>query len=419
MPDTQTLPETQSIVDVDKIRKDFPVLSKTIHGKPLVYLDNAATTQKPRSVIDRVHDFESEEYGTVRRGSYKLCEQATHLYEEVRQKVADFLGASQKGEIIFTSGATQSINLVASSFGRKFVHAGDEIVISNIEHHANIVPWQVLCEATGARLRIIPVNDDGELILDEYQKLLNGGKTRLVAVTHVSNALGTVNPVKEIVAMGHAAGAKVLIDGAQSAPHMKIDAQDLDCDFYAFSSHKMYGPSGVGGLYGKMELLEAMPPYVTGGDMILQVTLEKTIYAKPPAKFEAGTPPISQVIGLGAAIDYINAIGLDPIREYEKKLLDYGTQLLKDIPGLRIIGNARHKAGVLSFYLDDVHPHDIVTLLDQDGIALRGGHHCAQPTMKRFGIPATARASVAFYNKFEELDVLAASLRKAIKLFSG
>lgn len=418
MHDTQTLPETKSLVDVDKIRKDFPVLSKTIHGKPLVYLDNAATTQKPWSVIDRVHGFESEEYGTVRRGAYKLCEHATHLYEEVRQKVADFLGASQKGEIIFTSGATQSINLVAYSFGRKFIHPGEEIVISNIEHHANIVPWQVLCEETGARLKVIPVNDDGELILDEYQKLLNG-KTRLVAVTHVSNALGTVNPVKEIISMGHAAGARVLIDGAQSAPHMKIDVRDLDCDFYAFSSHKMYGPSGVGGLYAKMELLEAMPPYVTGGDMILQVTLEKTAYAKPPAKFEAGTPPISQVIGLGAAIDYLNGIGLDPIREYEKKLLDYGTQRLKDIPGLRIIGNARHKAGVISFYLDDIHPHDIVTLLDQDGVELRGGHHCAQPTMKRFGVPATARASVAFYNKFEELDILAASLRKAIKLFSG
>ncbi|MFQ5672898.1 MAG: SufS family cysteine desulfurase [Nitrospinales bacterium] len=416
MPDSNTLLENK--FDVDKVRGDFPVLSRTIHGKPLVYLDNGATTQKPWRVINRIHRFESEEYGTVRRGAYKLCEDSTRLYEETRSKVAGLLGAADKNEIIFTSGTTQAINLVAYSFGRKFIQAGDEIIISTIEHHANIVPWQVLCEERGARLRVIPVNDDGELILEEYEKLLSE-KTRLVAVTHVSNALGTINPVKEITAKARAAGARVLIDGAQSAPHLKINVADLDCDFYTFSGHKMYGPSGVGGLYARMELLEAMPPYVTGGDMILQVKLEKTTYAKPPAKFEAGTPPITQVIGLGEAIDYIQGIGLDTICEYEQTLLDYGTRLLQDIPGLRIIGAARHKAAIISFIHDAIHPHDIVTLLDQDGIELRGGHHCAQPTMTRFGVPATARASMSFYNKPAELDALATSLRKAVKLFSG
>jgi len=416
MPDTNTLLESK--FDVDKIRGDFPVLSKTIHGKPLVYLDNGATTQKPWRVIDRIHRFESEEYGTVRRGAYKLCEDSTRLYEEARGKVANLLGAADKKEIIFTSGTTQAINLVAYSFGRKFVGPGDEIIISTIEHHANIVPWQVLCEEKGATLKVIPVNDDGELILEEYEKLLTD-KTRLVAVNHIANALGTINPVKEIAAKARAAGARVLIDGAQSTPHLKINVADLGCDFYTFSGHKMYGPSGVGGLYARMELLEAMPPYVTGGDMILQVTLEKTTYAKPPAKFEAGTPPITQVIGLGEAVDYIQGIGLDTICEYEKTLLDYGTRLLRDIPGLRIIGAAKHKAAIISFTHDAIHPHDIVTLLDQDGIELRGGHHCAQPTMTRFGVPATARASMSFYNTTGELDALATSLRKAVKLFSG
>lgn len=416
MPDTNTLLESK--FDVDKIRGDFPVLSKTIHGKPLVYLDNGATTQKPWRVIDRIHRFESEEYGTVRRGAYKLCEDSTRLYEEARGKVANLLGAADKKEIIFTSGTTQAINLVAYSFGRKFVGPGDEIIISTIEHHANIVPWQVLCEEKGATLKVIPVNDDGELILEEYEKLLTD-KTRLVAVNHIANALGTINPVKEIAAKARAAGARVLIDGAQSTPHLKINVADLGCDFYTFSGHKMYGPSGVGGLYARMELLEAMPPYVTGGDMILQVTLEKTTYAKPPAKFEAGTPPITQVIGLGEAVDYIQGIGLDTICEYEKTLLDYSTRLLRDIPGLRIIGAAKHKAAIISFTHDAIHPHDIVTLLDQDGIELRGGHHCAQPTMTRFGVPATARASMSFYNTTGELDALATSLRKAVKLFSG
>ncbi len=407
----------KSSIDVENIRADFPVLSKQIGGRPLIYLDNGATTQKPQAVIDRVSQFDSEEYGTVRRGSYRLCERSTQLYEEVRQKVANFLGAPTKQEIVFTSGTTQSINLVAHGFGRKFVNAGDEVIISHIEHHANTVPWQVLCEEKGAKLKVIPVNDDGELIMDEYDRLLTD-KTRIVAVNHVSNVLGTINPVKEITAKAHTAGAKVLIDGAQSMPHMKVDVQDIGCDFYTFSGHKMYAPSGVGGMFGRMEVMETMSPYVTGGDMILQVTLEKTTYAKPPARFEAGTPPITQVIGLGAAIDYLDAIGMDRIFEYEKSLLDYGTRLLQEIDGLRIIGNAADKAAILSIYLESAHPHDIITMLDQDGIALRGGHHCAQPTMIRFGVPATARASMAFYNKFEELDALAESLRKIIKFFS-
>ncbi len=408
---------TGNILDVEKIREDFPILSQTVRGKPLIYLDNAATTHKPNSVIERVRKFDTEEYGTVRRGTYKLSEYATRLYEDARQKVSDFMGAEKKGEIVFTSGTTQSINLVAHSFGKRFVHEGDEIIISNIEHHANTVPWQMLCEDRGARLKVIPVDDDGELMMEEYEKLLSP-KTRMVAVNHVSNALGTINPVKEITAKAHGVGAKVLVDGAQSTPHMKVDVRDIDCDFYTFSGHKMYAPSGIGGVYGKMDLWEEMPPYVTGGDMIMQVTLEKTTYAKPPARFEAGTPPITQVIGLGEAIDYLNQIGLDKIAEYENSLLEYGTRLFKEIEGVRIIGNARHKASIISFFSDSAHPHDMVHFLDQDGISCRGGHHCAQPTMIRYAVPATTRASMAFYNKPEELDALAESVRKCIRFFS-
>jgi cysteine desulfurase / selenocysteine lyase len=414
MLDAQTN-KAESAFDVEKIRKDFPILSQSVRGKPLIYLDNAATTHKPASVIERVRKFDAEEYGTVRRGAYKLSENATQLYEEARQKVANFMGAENKGEIVFTSGTTQAINLVAHSFGKRFVHEGDEIIISNIEHHANTVPWQVLCEERGAKLKVIPVNDDGELIMEEYEKLLSP-KTRMVAVNHVSNALGTINPVKEITQKAHAVGARVLIDGAQSASHMKVDVRDIDCDFYTFSGHKMYAPSGIGGVYGKMDLWEEMPPYVTGGDMILQVTLEKTTYAKPPARFEAGTPPITQVIGLGAAIDYLNEIGMDRISNYENSLLEYGTRLFKGIEGVRILGNARNKASIISFCIEgahpsDGHPHDVVSWLDRDGIACRGGHHCAQPTMIRYGVPATTRASMAFYNKTEELDALAESIR--------
>jgi len=408
---------TGDVLDVEKIRKDFPILSQSVRGKPLIYLDNAATTQKPISVIERVRNFDAEEYGTVRRGTYKLSEQATELYEGARQKVADFMGAEKKGEIVFTSGTTQAINLVAHSFGKRFVNEGDEIIISNIEHHANTVPWQVLCEERGARLKVIPVNDEGELVMEEYEKLLSS-KTRMVAVNHVSNALGTINPVKEITQKAHAVGARVLIDGAQSSAHMKLDVRDIDCDFYTFSGHKMYAPSGVGGVYGKMDVWEEMPPYVTGGDMIMQVTLEKTTYAKPPARFEAGTPPITQVIGLGAAIDYLNGIGMDKIADYENSLLEYGTRLFKEIEGVRIIGNARSKASIISFFSDSAHPHDMVHFLDQDGIACRGGHHCAQPTMIRYGVPATTRASMAFYNKPEELDALAESVKKCVQFFS-
>ncbi len=403
--------------DIDKIRADFPVLNQTVHGNPLVYLDNAATTQKPWAVINRVHKFDSEEYGTVRRGAYFLSEGSTRMYDEARKKVADLLGTPNPNEIIFTSGTTQAINLVAHSFGKAFIGEGDEIIISNIEHHANTVPWQVVCEERGAVLRAIPVNDRGELIMEEYEKLLSS-RTKMVAVNHVSNALGTINPIKEIIAMAKKVGARVLIDGAQSAPHMKLNVKDLDCDFYTFSGHKMYGPSGIGGLYGRMEVLKEMPPYVTGGDMIQQVTLEKTTYNLPPSRFEAGTPPISQVIGLGAAIDYLNSIGIEKIAEYESDLLEYGTKLLNDIENVQIVGTAQNKASILSFVSDVIHPHDVVTLLDQDGIACRGGHHCAQPTMQRFKVPATTRASVSFYNKYEELDALAESLKKAIKLFS-
>ena len=408
---------TGNVLDVEKIRKDFPILSQSVRGKPLIYLDNAATTHKPISVIERVRNFDAEKYGTVRRGTYKLSEHATQLYEEVRQKVADFMGAEKKGEIVFTSGTTQAINLVAHSFGKRFVNEGDEIIISNIEHHANIVPWQVLCEERGAKLKVIPVDDDGELVMEEYEKLLSP-KTRMVAVNHVSNALGTINPIKEITQKAHEVGARVLIDGAQSTPHIKLDVRDIDCDFYTFSGHKMYGPSGIGGVYGKMEVWEEMPPYVTGGDMIMQVTLEKTTYAKPPARFEAGTPPITQVMGLGAAIDYLNEIGLDKIADYENSLLEYGTRLFKKIEGVRIIGNARSKASIISFFSDSAHPHDMVHFLDQDGISCRGGHHCAQPTMIRYGVPATTRASMAFYNKPEELDALAESVQKCIRIFS-
>lgn len=417
MPETDTLTTAKPPFDVDKIRKDFPILARQVNGKPLVYLDNAATTQKPLCVIEKVRHFDSVEYGTVRRGAYKLSEHATQMFEDVRQKVANLFNAADKKEIIFTSGTTQAINLVAYSFGKRFVKEGDEIIISNIEHHANTVPWQVLCEDKGAHLKVIPVNDRGELIMEEYHKLLSP-RTRMVTVNHVSNALGTVNPIKEITQLAHDVGARVLIDGAQSTPHMKIDVQDIGCDFYTFSGHKMYAPSGVGGLYGKYDVLKEMPPYVTGGDMIRQVTMKKTLYADPPARFEAGTPAITQVMGLGEAVDYLQEIGLDKIAEYEHSLLEYGTRLLSEIDGLDIIGTAEDKASILSFHIDVIHPHDVVTLLDQDGIAVRGGHHCAQPTMQRFNVPATSRVSASFYNKYEELDALAASIRRAIKLFS-
>jgi cysteine desulfurase/selenocysteine lyase len=401
--------------DVEKTRRDFPMLSAKVNGKQLIYLDNAATTHKPFDVIEAVSKFESEQYAPVRRGSYKLGETATEMFENVRKTVATFLNAGDPRQIIFTSGATQSINLVAHSFGKSLA-AGDEIIISNMEHHANTVPWQMVRDERGVVIKVIPVNDDGTLSMEGYEKLL-GPKTRLVAITQSSNVLGTVNPIKEIVKMAHAAGAKVMVDGAQSVPHMKIDVKDLDCDFLAFSGHKLYAPNGVGVLFVKYEILDSMPPYVTGGDMINTVTLTRTTFAKPPHRFEAGTPAASQVIGLGAAIDYLNAIGFEKIAAYEQQLLEYGTKVLSNVPGLRIIGTAPHKAAIISFWLEAAHPHDVITIIDQDAIAVRGGHHCAQPVMERFGVPATTRASFSFYNKPSEIDQLAQSLLKVIKVF--
>ncbi|MBZ5725812.1 MAG: cysteine desulfurase [Acidobacteriia bacterium] len=403
--------------DVETIREDFPVLKQSIHGKPLVYLDSAATAQKPHAVVDAIRRFHEVDCANIHRGVHELSQRSTAAYEETRAKAKKFLNARTKNELIFVRGTTEGINLVASSWGRGNVKPGDEIVISALEHHSNIVPWQMLCEEREAKLRIIPMNDRGELLLEEYEKLL-GPRTRMVAVSHVSNALGTINPVARIVEMAHNAGALALIDGAQAAPHMKIDVQALDADFYTFSGHKVFGPTGIGILYGKSKLLNAMPPYQGGGDMIKTVTFEKTTYADLPYKFEAGTPNIAGGIGLGAALDYVNRIGLDKIAAYEHELLVYGTEALSEIPGLRIIGTAREKAAVLSFIIEGIHPHDIGTVLDRQGIAVRTGHHCAQPVMDWFHVPATTRASMAFYNTFAELDALAAGLQKVKEIFS-
>ncbi len=403
-------------LDVAKIRADFPVLDQRINGYPLVYLDNAATTQKPWPVIDRIRDFYAHEYATVRRGVYSMSARATMAYDQVREQVAGFIHAASPHEIIFTKGTTEAINLVAYSYGRPFIGAGDEIIISAIEHHANIVPWQQLCQEKGAVLKVIPANEAGELLIDEYAKLLTDN-TKLVAVNYVSNSLGTINPVKTIIDMAHERGIPVLIDGAQSAPHMAVDVQALDCDFYAFSGHKIYGPTGIGVLYAKMKHLEAMVPYQCGGDMIESVTFEHTTFAKPPHKFEAGTPPIAEVIGLGAAIDYLEKLGLNNIQAYENDLLAYGTEQLQQIEGLQIIGTAKHKASVISFVFPDIHPHDVGTILDQQGIAVRAGHHCTQPVMERFHIPATTRASFSFYNTHDEIDRLVEGLRHVIAVF--
>lgn len=403
--------------EVAAIRAEFPVLAQTVYGKPLAYLDNGATTQKPKAVIDKIQQFYSEENGTVRRGVYKLSEHSTKLFDEARVKVAKLLNAATPNEIIFTRGTTEAINLVAASFARPFIQPGQEILISAIEHHANIVPWQQVCIEKGAVLKVIPVNDDGELMLDEYKKLLSD-KTYLVAVNHVSNALGTINPVAEMIRLAHEKGVPVLVDGAQSTPHMSVDVQALDADFYAFSGHKIYGPTGVGVLYGKMAHLEKMPPYQSGGDMIVSVSFEKTTFAKPPARFEAGTPPIAQVIGLGAAVDYLQNIGLERIAAYEDQLLQEATAKLKEIPEVKIIGNAKEKAAIISFTIDGAHPHDIGTILDREGVAIRAGHHCAQPVMERYGVSATARASFSFYNNSQDIDALVAAIHKVIQVFS-
>ena len=403
--------------DVERIREDFPILRTRVNGKPLVFLDNAASSQMPQPVIDRYVRYRTSEHANIHRGVHYLSEVATREYEAVRGKVRKWINAREEREIIYTSGTTDSINLVMHGYGRKFIGAGDEIILSVLEHHSNIVPWQMLAEEKGARIRVIPCNDAGELLLDEYVRLF-GDRTRLVAVTHVSNALGTVNPIKEMVAIAHERGVPVLVDGAQAAPHLPVDVQDLDCDFYAFSSHKMCGPTGAGILYGKARHLEAMQPYRGGGDMILSVTFERTTYAPIPHKFEAGTPPIAEVIGLGAAIDYLSAIGIGQIKAHEDELLRHATERLGSMPGVRLIGTAKEKAAVLSFELEGIHPHDVGTLLNEEGIAVRTGHHCAQPVMQRFGVPATVRASFAFYNTLYEIDALAAAIRKVQEVFA-
>ncbi len=406
----------QAGLDVERIREDFPVLKQRVHGKPLVYFDNATTSQKPQVVIDALYTYYSAENASIHRGIHCLSEQATSAYEGARSKIKRFLNASREREIIFVRGTTEAINLVAQSYGRRFIREGDEIIISAMEHHSNIVPWQILCEQVGSRLRVVPINDDGELLIEEYERHLNE-KTKLVSVVHVSNVLGTINPVKQVVEIAHRWNIPVLVDGAQAAPHLRVDVQELDCDFYAFSGHKLYGPTGIGVLYGKAELLEAMPPYQGGGDMIRSVTFEKTLYNTLPYKFEAGTPHIAGAIGLGAAVDYVNGIGLDRIFAYEQELLAYATAALSAVKDLRIIGTAQEKATIISFVLDGVHAHEIGTVLDQEGIAIRTGHHCAQPLMERFGVPAMARASLVFYNTKEEVVALARAVHEVRRVF--
>jgi cysteine desulfurase/selenocysteine lyase len=401
-------------LDVARVRADFPALHQQVNGRPLVYLDNAATTQKPQAVLDALLGFYSRDCANVHRGVHALSQRATDAYEGARETVARFLNARPR-EIVFTRGTTEAINLVAYSYGSR-LSPGDEILITELEHHSNIVPWQMLAERTGARLRVAPIDDRGEIILEEFQHLL-GPRTRIVAVAHVSNALGTVNPVEEICRLAHTYGARVLVDGAQAVPHLAVDVRALDCDFYAFSGHKIYGPTGIGVLFGRWELLEAMPPYQGGGDMIRSVTFEKTLYNDPPYRFEAGTPHIAGAIGLAAAIEYVTRLGLEEIRRHEQQLLEAATRALEEIPGVRIVGTAAHKAAVVSFVLDGVHPHDVATVLDHEGVAVRAGHHCAQPLMERFGLPATTRASFALYNTLEEVDALARAVRRARELF--
>ncbi len=408
--------ETAVGLDVGRIREDFPALRQTVHGHPLVYLDNAATSQKPRAVLDAIMRFYERDCANVHRGVHQLSERSTAAYEGARETVRQFLNAAAPAEIVYTRGATESINLVAQTYGRANLRAGDEIVVSGLEHHSNIVPWQMLAAEKGAILRVAPIDDRGEIVPEEYRKML-GPRTRIVALAQVSNALGTINPVREMIAQAHAAGAVALIDGAQAAPHMPVDVQDLDCDFYAFSGHKAFGPTGIGVLFGKASLLDAMPPWQGGGDMIRSVTFEKTTFNDPPYKFEAGTPHIAGAIGLGAAIDYVTTIGLDRVAAWEHELLVYGTEALERVPGLRLIGTARRKAAVLSFVLEGVHPHDIATILDGQGIAIRAGHHCAQPIMERFGLTATSRASLAFYNTYREIDALVEGLGKVREIF--
>ncbi|MBM2813770.1 MAG: sufS [Ignavibacteria bacterium] len=402
---------------VAQIRGDFPILQRIVHNKPLIYFDNAATTQKPRSVIDTITNYYTSYNSNIHRGVHYLSQLATDDYEKARKIIQKFINAGSSDEIIYTRGATESINLVAATYGRANLKSGDEVLISYMEHHSNIVPWQIICEQTGAKLIVAPIDDNGDIILEEFNKLLND-RTKIVSIVHISNSLGTINPIKEIIDRGHRYGAVVLIDGAQSVQHAKIDVKTLDCDFFVFSGHKIYGPTGIGVLYGKRAILEKMPPYQGGGDMIKSVRFERTIYNDLPYKFEAGTPNIVGAIGLGEAIDYLHSIGIEAIANYETRLLNYATHVISEIPGVEIIGKAKHKSSVISFVIVGIHPHDIGTMLDVDGIAIRTGHHCTEPVMHRYGIPATSRASFAFYNTFEEIDYFAESLKKVIKMFS-
>jgi cysteine desulfurase / selenocysteine lyase len=404
-------------LEIERIRADFPILKLKVGGKPLVYLDNAASSQMPQPVIDRLVHYQQFEHANIHRGVHYLSETATGAYEEARRKLQRFINAREEREVIFTSGTTDAINLVMHGYGRKFIGKDDEIILTTLEHHSNIVPWQMLAEEKGAKIRVVPINDAGELLIDEYEKLFNE-RTKFVGVMHVSNALGTINPVKHMIDFAHARGVPVLVDGAQAAPHLPVDVQDLDCDFYAFSGHKLCGPTGIGILYGKAAILERMQPFKGGGDMILSVTFEKTTYNTIPHKFEAGTPPIAAAIGLGAAVDYLSAVGMDKIAAHEIDLLNYATEQVNRMPGVRIIGTAEKKAAVLSFAIAGVHPHDVGTLLNQDGIAIRTGHHCAQPVMQRFKVPATSRASFAFYNSMAEVDAFIAGIRNVQKVFA-
>ncbi|MCB1977491.1 MAG: cysteine desulfurase [Nitrosomonas sp.] len=409
-------PGANTVFDVEKIRADFPILGIKVGDKPLVYLDNAASCQMPRQVIDQLVHYQTTQHANINRAVHYLSEVATMEYEKARRRIQQFVNAREEREIIFTSGTTESINLVMQGYGRKFIKAGDEIILTTLEHHSNIVPWQMLAEEKGAIIRVVPINDAGELDIAAYEKLFNE-RTKFVGLIHVSNALGTINPIKPMIAFAHQHGVPVLIDGAQAAPHRVVDVQDLDCDFYAFSAHKLCGPTGIGMLYGKSSWLEAMQPFKGGGDMIASVTFEKTTYAAIPHKFEAGTPPIAAAIGFGGAIDYLESIGMDDIAAYEHELLNYATERMAEIKGLRIIGTAAHKTAVLSFTLDGIHPHDIGTILNEDGVAVRTGHHCAQPVMERFKVPATSRASFAFYNTRSEVDALIAGIRNVQKVF--
>jgi cysteine desulfurase / selenocysteine lyase len=403
-------------LDVARIRADFPILKLKINDKPLIFLDNAASSQMPQPVIERWVKYQTSQHANIHRAVHYLSETATAEYEAARRRLQGFINAREEREVIFTSGTTEGINLVAHGYGRKFIGKDDEIILTTLEHHSNIVPWQMLAGEKGAKIRVVPVNDRGELLIDEYKKLFNA-RTKFVGVTHVSNALGTINPVREMIAIAHEHGVPVLVDGAQAAPHLAVDMQELDCDFYAFSGHKLCGPTGIGVLYGKAALLEKMQPFKGGGDMILTVTFEKTTYAPIPAKFEAGTPPIAAAITLGAAIEYLTGIGMRRIAAHETDLLDYATDQVNRLPGVRIIGTAEQKAAVLSFAVEGVHPHDVGTLLNEEGVAIRTGHHCAQPVMQRFGVPATSRASFAFYNTMDEVDALVAAIRKVQKIF--